>query len=221
MRTPPPVPEPAATGPVAGVDDVVDAKAALRARLRTARRDRSPARRAAESAAAVEHLWAWLGPRVAAATADGTAPVVATVLPMATEPDTGGLRARLLAAGARVLVPVIEPERRLSWAPWHPEAATARAANAPVDEPVGERLGTDALAAATAVVMPALAVAEDGMRLGQGGGYYDRFLAELPRSVPTVALVFEDELLPAGAIPAEPTDRPVDGVVTAAGLRWV
>lgn len=86
---------------------------------------------------------------------------------------------------------------------------------------MGERLGTDALAAATAVVMPALAVAEDGMRLGQGGGYYDRFLAELPRSVPTVALVFEDELLPAGAIPAEPTDRPVDGVVTAAGLRWV
>lgn len=167
------------------------------------------------------HLWAWLGPRVAAATADGTAPVVATVLPMATEPDTGGLRTRLLAAGARVLVPVIEPERRLSWASWHPGVATARAANAPVDEPVGERLGTDALAAATAVVMPALAVAEDGMRLGQGGGYYDRFLAELPRSVPTVALVFEDELLPAGAIPAEPTDRPVDGVVTAAGLRWV
>ncbi|MBN6751838.1 5-formyltetrahydrofolate cyclo-ligase, partial [Micrococcus luteus] len=37
------MPEPAATGPVAGVDDVVDAKAALRARLRTARRDRSPA----------------------------------------------------------------------------------------------------------------------------------------------------------------------------------
>ena len=35
MRTPPPVPEPAATGPVAGVDDVVDAKATLRARLRT------------------------------------------------------------------------------------------------------------------------------------------------------------------------------------------
>ncbi|WP_338402629.1 5-formyltetrahydrofolate cyclo-ligase [Micrococcus luteus] len=78
-----------------------------------------------------------------------------------------------------------------------------------------------ALAAAAAVVMPALAVAEDGMRLGQGGGYYDRFLAELPQAVPTVALVFEDELLPAGAIPAEPTDRPVDGVVTAAGLHWV
>ncbi|MCZ6938969.1 5-formyltetrahydrofolate cyclo-ligase, partial [Micrococcus luteus] len=52
------MPEPATTGPVAGVDDVVDAKAALRARLRAARRDRSPARRAAESAAAVEHLWA-------------------------------------------------------------------------------------------------------------------------------------------------------------------
>ena len=105
MRTPPPVPEPAATGPVAGVDDVVDAKATLRARLRTARRDRSPARRAAESAAAVEHLWAWLGPRVAAATADGTAPVVATVLPMATEPDTGGLRTRLPVSYTHLTLP--------------------------------------------------------------------------------------------------------------------
>lgn len=220
MRTPPPAPEPASTGPVAGVDDVVAAKAALRDRLRAARRERSPERRAAESGAAVEHLWAWLGPRVAQAARDGVA-VVATVLPMPTEPDTGPLRERLVAAGARVLVPVIEPQRRLSWTAWHPGVATARAAAAPVDEPVGERHGVEALAEAVAVVMPALAVAEDGMRLGQGGGYYDRFLARLPRSVPTVALVFEDELLPAGSVPAEPTDRPVDAVVTAAGLRHV
>lgn len=220
MRTPPSVPEPASAGPVAGVDDVVEAKAALRARLRAARRARTPERRAAESAAATGHLWDWLGPRVAEALAGGEA-VVATVLPMPTEPDTAPLRERLVAAGARVLVPVIEPGRRLSWTAWHPGVATARAANAPVDEPVGPRHGVEALAGAVAVVMPALAVAEDGMRLGQGGGYYDRFLAELPLSVPTVALVFEDELLPAGAVPAEPTDRPVDAVVTAAGLRHV
>ena len=200
---------------------LADAKAALRSRHRAARRALDPAERTHQAEAAAEHLWPWLSPRLAAARETGRTPVVATVLPMGSEPDTGPLRARLTEAGARVLVPVIEPARRLSWADWTPEVPVARAANAPVDEPVGERLGTDALAAATAVVMPALAVAEDGMRLGQGGGYYDRFLAELPRSVPTVALVFEDELLPAGAIPAEPTDRPVDGVVTAAGLRWV
>ena len=64
MRTPPPVPEPATTGPVAGVDDVVDAKAALRARLRAARRDRSPARRAAEFWGAPLHSLVIVGRRL-------------------------------------------------------------------------------------------------------------------------------------------------------------
>lgn len=201
--------------------EVRAAKAALRTRVRAARRAMDPSRRAAEAEAAAAHLWEWLGPRVDEARAAGAMPVVATVLPMPTEPDTGPLRTRLHAAGARVLVPVIAPERGLEWAQWHPDVALARAAAAPIDEPVGPRHGADALDAAVAVVLPGLAVAEDGLRLGQGGGYYDRFLAGLPATVPTVALLYAHELLPAGQVPAEPTDRRVDGVVTAAGLRWL
>ena len=199
--------------------DIAAAKQAERTRLRAARRAIRPEERERQSRAAVEHLWAWLGPRVRARVAAGDAPVVGTVLSMPSEPDTAGLRRRLIDAGADVFVPVIEPERRLSWVRWRPDAPTRRARLAPVEEPIGPRHGLDILADAAALVMPGLAVTDDGARLGQGGGYYDRVLAALPPSVPTVAVLFEDELLPAGSLPLEPTDRPVDAVATAAGLH--
>ena len=196
-----------------------EAKAALRTRLRAARRGLGPAGRARQAEAAAEHLWTWLGPHLEERTADGP-PVVATVLPMPTEPDTGPVRERALAAGARVLVPVIEPGRHLSWTAWRPGVAVARAANAPLDEPVGPREPGSVLDGAALVLMPGLAVDRTGARLGQGGGYYDRFLATLPSSVPTVAFVHPSEVLEPGVIPLEPTDRPVDGVLTADGLLW-
>jgi 5-formyltetrahydrofolate cyclo-ligase len=201
-------------------ETLAQAKARLRSRVRGRRRQRSEAERARLSAAAVEHLWAWLGPRIREVAAAGGTPTVATVLPMPTEPDTAGLRARAHACGARVLVPVTAEGRRMDWAQWHPGVATQRSAHAPVDEPVGERLPTSALQDAAALIMPGLAVDGTGMRLGQGGGYYDRAVGGLPKDLPRVALLFPDEVLPAGAVPAESTDRPVHGVATAEGLVW-
>ena len=46
-------------------------------------------------------------------------------------------------------------------------------------------------------------------------------LAGLPARLPRVVLLFPDEVLPAGAVPTEPTDRPVHGAVTADGLVWL
>lgn len=204
--------------------DTPEALAAAKARLRTQVRGRRRGRDAGErtrlSEAAVEHLWTWLGPVLAARSAAGQDCTVATVLPMPSEPDTAVLRERAHAAGARVLVPVTAEGRRMGWAVWTPGVATARSAHAPVEEPVGTRLPTSALHDAAALIMPGLAVDGTGMRLGQGGGYYDRALATLPPTLPCVALLFPDEVLPAGAVPAEPTDRPVHGVATAAGLVW-
>ena len=75
--------------------------------------------------------------------------------------------------------------------------------------------------------MPATAVDRDGNRIGQGGGYYDVFqshLAAAGRDIPRAAVVFDDELLPAGSIPAEPFDRPVpdgpDTVRLPAASPW-
>jgi 5-formyltetrahydrofolate cyclo-ligase len=54
------------------------------------------------------------------------------------------------------------------------------------------------------------------MRLGRGGGSYDRALARVPVGTFVCALLFDDELL--DAVPAAPHDRRVTAVVTPSGL---
>lgn len=79
-------------------------------------------------------------------------------------------------------------------------------------------LGVDTIAEADLVLLPALAIADDGMRLGQGGGCYDRVLTRVPGGVPLIAVVHDDEVT--ARVPAEPHDRSVDAVVTpGSGLR--
>ena len=71
------------------------------------------------------------------------------------------------------------------------------------------------------VLLPALAVDGAGTRLGQGGGHYDRTLALLPSTRPgrpvLAAVVRDPELLPAGALPREAHDVPVDAALTPSG----
>jgi 5-formyltetrahydrofolate cyclo-ligase len=64
------------------------------------------------------------------------------------------------------------------------------------------------------IIVPALAVSRTGMRLGRGGGSYDRALARAGRAV-KVALLHDGELR--DDIPAEPHDQRVDAVITPAG----
>lgn len=70
------------------------------------------------------------------------------------------------------------------------------------------------LAQVDMVLLPALAVDEDGVRLGQGGGWYDRALAAFTSGTPKIAAVFDDEVFPAGALPLEAHDELLDGVIT-------
>lgn len=60
------------------------------------------------------------------------------------------------------------------------------------------------------IIVPCVAAAPGGIRLGHGAGYYDRFLAEHPGK--TVCLCFR-ALLRAD-LPAEETDVPMDLVIT-------
>jgi 5-formyltetrahydrofolate cyclo-ligase len=179
------------------------AKAVVRASVRARRAARSEAERAAAADA------------VAAALLDGLIGVraVAAHVPSADEPGAGRVPGALGHLGARVLLPVVPPAgRTLSWAVDTGEFATGRFG---LLEPVGPRLNADALATVDAVVVPAVAVARDGVRLGRGGGYYDVALATLGADVLVVAVVFDDELV--GELPAEPHDRRVGAVVTPSG----
>lgn len=133
------------------------------------------------------------------------------------EPPTLLLLAALHNAGHDVLVPVCEPNFALSWTSWTPGVALAKSPYAPVWEPTGQRWPFTDLGPVAGILLPALAADTSGVRLGQGGGYYDRFLASLPTSltpVPTAAVVNDWELLDPGVLPHDALDRPVDYVIT-------
>src|SRR3712207_8001171 len=59
-------------------------------------------------------------------------------------------------------------------------------------EPVGPRLGPSTIARAGLVLLPALAVDRRGVRLGQGGGFYDRTLGAAGAGVLLAAVLGED-----------------------------
>jgi 5-formyltetrahydrofolate cyclo-ligase len=139
------------------------------------------------------------------------AATVAAYVSVDTEPGTGPLLDGLLALGRRVIVPVVLPDLDLDWAVYDGPGSLARARRGLL-EPTGPRLGLEAVATADVVLTPGLAVDRSGMRLGQGGGCYDRTLGRVPVGTFTCTLLYDDELL--DAVPSAPHDRPVTAVVT-------
>ncbi|MBF0595355.1 MAG: 5-formyltetrahydrofolate cyclo-ligase [Candidatus Omnitrophica bacterium] len=63
------------------------------------------------------------------------------------------------------------------------------------------------------VLVPGVAFDKANNRLGRGAGYYDRFLSQLPSTIPTVGLAYDFQLVPA-LTGLEPHDRPVAHVLT-------
>lgn len=192
----------------------------VRTLWRARRRELGEEERAEQSRALTAHVLDWYLPRAHHRR-------VAVVMSYGTEPDTGPLRQALHEAGVEVLVPITEPERQLSWARWYPGVDLARSPVAPIDEPVGERYGVETMRTVDLVLVPAQVVDLRGIRMGQGGGYYDRFLGgvrtlrQQDQTGPvTVASVFRHELMTRGFIPAGEFDVPVDGAVTADGFHW-
>lgn len=66
------------------------------------------------------------------------------------------------------------------------------------------------------VIVPGLAFTTTGRRLGQGGGWYDRFLVEVRDDCVTVGVCFHEQLL--DHLPVDPHDMSVDHVVTDRGV---
>ncbi|MFB7475455.1 5-formyltetrahydrofolate cyclo-ligase [Kitasatospora sp. NPDC056184] len=184
-------------------------KSALRTRLLSERRALS----AEDRERAAEALAGHAGELAAAG---GT---VAAYVSVGAEPGTRPLLDALRARGVRVLLPVLLPDNDLDWAPYAGPRSLAPAGRGLL-EPVGDRLGPQAVTEAGLVLLPGLAVDARGLRLGRGGGSYDRVLARLERSGarPVLAvLLYEHELLE--RVPAEPHDRPVDLALTPSGAH--
>src|SRR5919107_1637868 len=183
------------------------AKVAWRDRLLT-ERNRRPLLEVGEAARALaEHLLGTESVRRAAS--------VAAYVSVNGEPGTGPLLDGLRAAGKRVILPVVLPGLDLDWAVYR-DPGDLVPARLGLLEPAGERLGTDAIATADVVLVPALAVSPAGVRLGRGGGCYDRALGRVPVGTFTCALLYDGEV--GVDVPVEPHDRPVLYVETPTGV---
>ncbi|MFK0198953.1 5-formyltetrahydrofolate cyclo-ligase [Streptomyces lavendulae] len=189
-------------------------KAALRRQLLAARRALSPESRAAAARALARSALAL--PELAGAR------TVAAYVSVGAEPGTHELLDALRAAGKRVLLPLLLPDNDLDWAAYEGPGSLTEAAHPGkmrLLEPSGPALGPEAVTAADAVLLPGLAVDGRGMRLGRGGGSYDRVLARLERagSHPALVVLLYDEEVVA-RVPEEPHDHPVQAVATPSGV---
>ncbi|MDO5528527.1 MAG: 5-formyltetrahydrofolate cyclo-ligase [Paracoccus sp. (in: a-proteobacteria)] len=68
------------------------------------------------------------------------------------------------------------------------------------------------------LIVPLLGFDSAGNRLGYGGGFYDRTLAELRASGPRLAIGLGFDAQREAHIPAEPTDQRLDLIVTQSGV---
>jgi 5-formyltetrahydrofolate cyclo-ligase len=185
------------------MDPIEATKLALRDQLVTAR-GRLPVSELAERAVAVRDL-------LLATPEVRRAATVAAYVSVGREPGTGALLDALAAAGKRVILPLLQPDNDLDWAAYSGAEALVSAGRGLL-EPVGPRLGPDAVATADAVLVPGLAVDRTGLRLGRGGGSYDRALGRVPLGTFTCVLLNDAEVL--DLVPGAPHDRRVGAAVT-------
>ncbi len=199
--------------------DRADEKSRLRHAIRSQRRDRDARTRIASANGIADQVQQFLLNR------ETSSRTAAAYISMEFEPGTGPLLGAWRDEGVEVLVPRARDAGVLEWCRYT-DGSGLRPGRYGINEPLGPSvgIGADALLSdhVGVLVTPALAVDLDGYRLGQGGGYYDRLLADLadaagsdiPSRMAIVAVVYDDEVLATGAIPVESHDRRISMVIT-------
>ncbi len=165
-----------------------DVKNNLRSRLRAQREERY-----------VEHTLLHLLeiPEISQST------VVASYHSYGFEPHTHELNRALIAQGKKLLLPRINGEN-IDWVEWD-GLDKSLIAQGKFHEPVGDVYQNHS--AIDVVLAPALAIDPEGYRLGQGGGFYDRALANLAAWKHGVVYNYERMEYD---LPRDPWDIPVD-----------
>jgi 5-formyltetrahydrofolate cyclo-ligase len=180
-------------------------KAELREQLLAARDRVADAVRAAETQA--------LSGELEALVSDGS--TVCAYVPVGTEPGSIEMLDMLLRRSVRVLLPVARTTHDgtplpLRWGEY--QAGALVRGRWGLLEPPEPWLPAAALAQAGLVIVPALAVDRRGVRLGRGGGFYDRSLTARDPHARLVAMVRDAELV--DELPADPHDVPMTHALT-------
>lgn len=173
-------------------------KSALRREIRAKKRAMTPEQ--------IEAASQRLGELLAQSELYRNAKTVYGYLPYNQEVRTVPMLVRALAEGKRVAVPkVYGDEMRFIYMT---DLTRVEKGYAGIPEPVDD--GPVADDPTALVLMPGLAFDRQGHRIGYGGGFYDKFLAQEPKH-PTLALCYAFQMLP--HIETESFDVPVDCVL--------
>lgn len=157
---------------------------------------------AAGQGGACDHLARALAPY-------GSAPLTG-YLPIRTEIDP---RPVMAAHPGPVGVPVIPgPVQPLLFRRWTPDCPLVEGAFGAMIPETGDEITPRVL------IVPMLAFDRRGFRLGYGGGFYDRTLERLRARGPVTAIGFAFAAQEVEAVPIEPTDQPLDLIVTEKGV---
>jgi 5-formyltetrahydrofolate cyclo-ligase len=186
--------------------------------------DLTDLKRRARTAANVQRLQAHktLGERAGLMLAQHELPVirkegfasVSGFYPYQAEINVLPLLARLGSEGWRTALPIVmakgAPLTFRAWAPGEPTGRGIWDIHIPLES--AAELQPDVL------LVPMLAFDRRGYRLGYGGGFYDRTLAELRKLKPVVAIGVAYALQEMDEIPAAPYDEPLDWILTERGV---
>ena len=123
------------------------------------------------------------------------------------EPDTNLINQKLIEAGKTLLLPRTTTGN-IEWVRWDGQVESLTL-HKKFKEPMGEAESN--LSLIDVVLVPALRVDREGVRLGQGGGFYDRALPEI--NAWKIALIHPDELS-GDSLPEDPWDVRVNAVAT-------
>lgn len=182
---------------------IQDQKATARAQAFAARKQ-AHAEASAIVPNAILHLLAAIGPP------EGR--IISGYMAMRTELSPLPAMAALQAAGARICVPVIEAKGQpLAFREWRHDGEMIPGpfgASVPAE---GDWLIPDTL------IVPLVAFDARLNRLGYGGGFYDRTLERLRAGAPTRAIGFAFAAQELPEVPQEPTDQPLDALITENG----
>jgi 5-formyltetrahydrofolate cyclo-ligase len=139
-----------------------------------------------------------------------TPAVVSGFWPMAEELDIRPLMIELYNQGCQLALPVVVAKKQpLVFRAWRPgDALEAGVFGTLHPSPKREVVEPDAL------IVPLLAVDEEGWRLGYGGGFYDRTLEALraKKKITAVGVGFNDQRMP--EVPHGPSDQRLDWLLT-------
>lgn len=136
-----------------------------------------------------------------------SASVVALYASLADEPQTRSLIENL-SRSCTVVLPKVDGDD-MDFFEYSPDNLAIGAFG--IEEPVyGRAVSPDEI---DAIVVPATAYTADGIRLGRGRGYYDRYMSRSGFRASKIGVCFTEQIV--GHIPAEPHDISVDKVVSA------